>query len=361
MPSAEARPVPTIMATGVARPMAHGHATSNTATPLSTAVPKFPSSSHHARKVTAAADQDDGDEDGTDPVGQLLQRGLVALGVFHQPLHAGQHRLRRDGVDPHHQRAGPVAGPSRDLLPGPWSTGRGSPVSIDSSTADQPLTTTPSRGMASLGRTRTSAPTGTLSGGDEVPFGVVGSDTTRAVGGRSAISECMARAARRRARASTARPVTRMAMMSGAMTPCRRAANSPPPPMCTWRPPRAIASTALTARAASVPTVINVSMLVAPWRSRRALSRKNGQPPANSTTTARTEHDPSRDGVLGAEQRHPQRDEGSGHEIAARRAQWSGSPWGRRRVVVARHRRRVADGAHRRAQVVGRGLGGGRR
>ena len=39
------------------------------------------------------ADQHGGDEHAADPVGQPLQRGLVPLGVLHQSLQAGQHRL----------------------------------------------------------------------------------------------------------------------------------------------------------------------------------------------------------------------------------------------------------------------------
>ncbi len=90
--------------------------------------------------------------------------------------------------------------------PGPRSTGRGSPVSMDSSTGDHPVTTVPSRGRASPGRTRTSAPTGTLSGATSSPSSSSGSATTRAVGGRSERRECMARAARARARASIGPP-----------------------------------------------------------------------------------------------------------------------------------------------------------
>ena len=74
-------------------------------------------------------------------------------------------------------------------------------------------------------------------------------------------------------------------MMRGAMAPWRRAANAPFPPRWTWRPPRAIASTALTARAARVPSEMSVSMLVAPWRSSRAAVRMKGQPPTICTTT----------------------------------------------------------------------------
>ncbi len=54
MPIAAARPHPTIIATGAARPMAHGQATSRTARPLRTALPRLPTTSHQATKVTAA-------------------------------------------------------------------------------------------------------------------------------------------------------------------------------------------------------------------------------------------------------------------------------------------------------------------
>ncbi len=53
-------------------------------------------------------------------------------------------------------------------------------------------------------------------------------------------------------------------MMSGAMAPWSLAAKAPLPPRCTWRPPSAMASTALTASAANVPSEMRVSMLVAP-------------------------------------------------------------------------------------------------
>ena len=160
-------------------------------------------------------------------------------------------------------------------------------MSIDSSTGDHPERTVPSRGIASPGRTRMRAPTGRLSGGTKTPSSSSTPTTTRAVGGRSESSECIAFSARARARISIARPVARMDTISGAITPCNRAAKAPPPPRCTCRPPRAMASTALTPNAANVPRAMSVSILVAPCRSSRAASLKNGQPPTISTTMAR--------------------------------------------------------------------------
>ena len=84
-----------------------------------------------------------------------------------------------------------------------------------------------------------------------------------------------------------------------------------------------MASTALTASAASVPSAISVSMFVAPWRNNRAAVRRNGHPPAISTATARisTVH-PSR-ALAGPTTAIRNATSASGHEITARSPQWS--------------------------------------
>ncbi len=219
----------------------------------------------------------------------------------------------------------PFRVPPVTKLPGPRSTGSGSPVSIDSSTGDHPERMVPSRGIASPGRTRMRAPTGSLSGGTSTPSSSSTLRTTRAVGGRSESRECIASAARVRARISMARPVARMDTISGAITPCNRAAKAPPPPRCTCRPPRAMASTALTPNAANVPRAMSVSMLVAPCRSNRALSRRNGQPPTISTAMARTRtvHPAVADSGPANATRRANTERG--HETRTRRSQWSGS------------------------------------
>ncbi len=53
----------------------------------------------------AAPSSTSGHEDAADPVGQALERGLVPLGVVHQPLQPGQHRLGGHRADPDHQDA----------------------------------------------------------------------------------------------------------------------------------------------------------------------------------------------------------------------------------------------------------------
>jgi len=65
-----------------------------------------------------------------------------------------------------------------DGVPGFFSTGMLSPVSIDSSTDDTPSITTPSTGIFSPGRTSTISPTMTSAAGTVISFP---SRTTRAV------------------------------------------------------------------------------------------------------------------------------------------------------------------------------------
>ena len=110
MPRAAARPHPTIIATGAARPMAQGQATSRTARALKTAWPKLPATSHQAEEGQGGPDEHGRDEDGADPVGQPLEGGLVPLGLVDQTLQPGQHRLGRRPSPPAHQDAVTVAG-----------------------------------------------------------------------------------------------------------------------------------------------------------------------------------------------------------------------------------------------------------
>ena len=59
----------------------------------------------------------------------------------------------------------PLIVPPVTRAPGSFSTGMGSPVTIDSSTELRPSTTTPSTGIFSPGRTRSRSPTATLASG----------------------------------------------------------------------------------------------------------------------------------------------------------------------------------------------------
>jgi hypothetical protein len=100
--------------------------------------------------------------------------------------------------------------------PARLSTGADSPVSIDSSTEDEPSTTVPSTGTFSPGRTRTRSPTATWSMGTStstVPSGP--SRRTRAVVGARPTSVLMEAAVRFLALSSSQRPIrTRATTMS---------------------------------------------------------------------------------------------------------------------------------------------------
>ena len=67
------RPVPTSSAVGVASPSAHGQAMTSTATAAVKPCCQ-PVVSPQASRFTSAIDEDDGDEDGGDAVGEPLHR-----------------------------------------------------------------------------------------------------------------------------------------------------------------------------------------------------------------------------------------------------------------------------------------------
>ncbi len=118
IPRAEARPQPTIIATGVARPMAHGQATSRTAIALSTAVPEVRADQPPAEKGRGGHQQHDGHEDRADAVGEPFERGLGAQGIVHHLLEPGQDRFGGDGAHLDDEDAVPVARARGDVAPG---------------------------------------------------------------------------------------------------------------------------------------------------------------------------------------------------------------------------------------------------
>ena len=94
--------------------------------------------------------------------------------------------------------------------PSTFSTGIGSPVSMDSSTAVRPVRTTPSTATFSPGRTRNRSPTATSAAGTSTS---VPSRKTRAVLGVRSSSRRIASDMRPLARASSRRPRRMSAMM----------------------------------------------------------------------------------------------------------------------------------------------------
>jgi hypothetical protein len=97
------------------------------------------------------------------------------------------------------------------VSPGFFSTGIGSPVSIDSSTAEAPSSTVPSTGTFSPGRTMTMSPTTTCSTGTSISSPP---RVTRAVLAASPMSARMASDVRPLARASSSFPSSTKVMSS---------------------------------------------------------------------------------------------------------------------------------------------------
>ena len=162
-PALAPRPIATMIDIGVASPSAQGQAMISTATAFTSACASRGSGPKPAqtRKVSGRDHHHGRHEPGRHPVGQALDRRAAALGLGDQRDDPREQRLaRRPARRASARRAGAVHGcrPSRDR-PARFSTGIGSPVSIDSSTALSPSSTTPSTGSFSPGRTRRRSPT----------------------------------------------------------------------------------------------------------------------------------------------------------------------------------------------------------
>ena len=95
--------------------------------------------------------------------------------------------------------------------PGSFRTGAGSPVSIDSSTWEEPPATAPSTGTAAPGTTRSTSPTRTAVSGTS--SSVPSADTRRATAGARSISARIASPVRRVARRSNTCPSSTRATM----------------------------------------------------------------------------------------------------------------------------------------------------
>ncbi len=121
--------------------------------------PRLGAEEHPGAEGQGGHDGHGGHEPGDHPVDRPLDRCLGPLGVLHQPSDLGQGaypapiRSVRTVSVPVMFRVAPVT-----RSPGPFSTGTDSPLSIDSSTALAPSTTTPSTAIRSPGRTRTRSP-----------------------------------------------------------------------------------------------------------------------------------------------------------------------------------------------------------
>ena len=157
-----------MMATGVARPSAHGQLMTTTATPAVSASLTVPPAMSQTMNVTAAMPS----TTGTNTPATLSARR--AMGAFVAFASSTSWMILASAVSAPTRVARKVNEPVRftvaafTVSPGSFSTGMDSPVSALSSTAEEPSSTTPSTGMDSPGRTTTVSPswmasTGTVS------------------------------------------------------------------------------------------------------------------------------------------------------------------------------------------------------
>ena len=186
MPFFAPTPLPTIMATGVASPSAHGQLITSTDMPRASAYPNVCPTSSQTIMVTAAMPI----TVGTNTPATLS--AVLAMGAFVAAASLTMRMICESAVSSPtpvaRQRRKPdwLIVPALTLSFSALSTGRLSPVSADSFTALAPESTTPSTGMLSPGRTRKMSPRTTSSAGTTTssPF-----RSSRAVFGESCMSE----------------------------------------------------------------------------------------------------------------------------------------------------------------------------
>ena len=165
MPFSAPLPVPTMMATGVARPRAQGQEMTSTATPAVRArSTPWPSSSHTAA-VTRAMPMTTGTKT------PATLSASLAMGALEEEASSTMRIIWARVVSSPTRRALKVKEPdllmeaAATLSPGAFSTGRLSPVRALSSTEEWPSVTSPSTGMRPPGRTTMRSPTTTSSTG----------------------------------------------------------------------------------------------------------------------------------------------------------------------------------------------------
>ena len=200
MPSWAPRPVPTSSAVGVASPSAHGQAMISTATAAVNAAPAgAPDSSQPARvssdsPITAGTNTA-ATRSASRCTGALPRCASVTSRAIWASWVSAPTRVARTRSSPPTFTVAPTT-----VSPGPTSTGTGSPVNIEASTAELPSTTTPSVAIFSPGRTRNTSPTPSCSTGTRISVPSRRTATSRAPmfsSARSAEPDCrLARASK---------------------------------------------------------------------------------------------------------------------------------------------------------------------
>ena len=315
MPSCAPRPVPTSSAVGVARPSAHGHAMISTATAAVNAAWAPAPVASHTTSVPSASTSTTGTNTAEIRSARRCTGALpVCACATSRPICASRvsapTRVARTTSAPEEFTVAPVTS-----SPGPTSTGTGSPVSSDVSSADVPDTTTPSVATFSPGRTANSSPTRSRSTGTRCsvrrPSGPVTTSATsfapRSSSARSASP------ARRRERCSANRPASRNVVTTAATSKYSSGTSlmsmpeaarghsvgvivmpsSPVPPSSSAHSDQDVA--------AMIPMLTSVSMVDAPCRAARAAARWNGHAAhvATGSASAATTHCQPRNCVTG--------------------------------------------------------------
>ena len=203
IPSSAPRPAPTMIAVGVARPSAHGHAITSTATILIKAWLTSPPTRYQPKNVSSASSTTAGTKiletrSTKACTGALLSCAACTSRTMFARAVSDPTLVARNLKAPCRLRVAP-----NTLAPTPFSAGSASPVSIDSSTEERPSTTRPSTAMLSPGRTSTISPTCTVPAGTSTS---APARTRRAIRGCNASRRRITAEARPLARASSSFP-----------------------------------------------------------------------------------------------------------------------------------------------------------
>ena len=267
IPASAPLPVPTMIAVGVARPMAHGQAMITT--PMNAVRASVTRGSgpnrNHARNVSAATTMTAGTNTSE------IRSASRWIGAFEPWARWTRSTIRASAVS-RPTRVARMTNEPVVLIVAPMTSsptrfvaGIGSPVSIDSSTADVPSTTTPSTGTLSPGRTRRRSPATTTasSTSSSTP-----PRSRRAVVAWSPTSRRMAPVVRPFARASSHRPRRISPMMIVALSKyvsgCRPA---------WWTISGHSVTNTEYAHAAVVPIATSVSIVAPPCLPARQAAR----------------------------------------------------------------------------------------
>ena len=143
MPSCAPRPVPTSIAVGVARPIAHGQATISTATAAVNAAPAPAPAASHPASVATATPMTTGTNTAETRSASRCTGALPAWACVTSRAICASWVSAPTRVARTTSRPPALTHPPATVSPGPTSAGTGSPVSIEVSTAERPAIDNP--------------------------------------------------------------------------------------------------------------------------------------------------------------------------------------------------------------------------